>query len=55
MEIIVIVLFQGGRHSLPAEDKATTASETSTTSFQGIEQFNEKAVQLESPLPLEVS
>ncbi|XP_036958003.1 complement decay-accelerating factor, GPI-anchored isoform X3 [Acanthopagrus latus] len=27
---------QGGRHSLPAEDKATTASETSTTSFQDI-------------------
>ncbi|XP_036958001.1 complement decay-accelerating factor, GPI-anchored isoform X1 [Acanthopagrus latus] len=27
---------RGGRHSLPAEDKATTASETSTTSFQDI-------------------
>lgn len=40
---------------MTAEDKATTTSVTPTTSFQGIEQFNEKAVELESSFHLEVA
>lgn len=42
----MVLLFKGGGGTSTPEDEATTASVTSTTSFQGIEQFNEKAVKL---------
>lgn len=44
--VIMVLLFKGGGGTPTPEDEATTASVTSTTSFQGIEQFNEKAVKL---------
>lgn len=52
----MVILFTGGRGILTPEDEATTASVTSTTSFQGIEQFHEKSGRyLLTPTPMSVS